>query len=90
MEDFSVIYTGTLTAQDSTLFDNTNGCIVKNLMVYNTKGQVSQLKLVFDDVEFLLELKQNEFKKIEILPFTKKIVASGDGINIHVSGLIIT
>ena len=90
MEDFSVIYKGALTGQDTTLFDNTKGCIVKNIMLYNTQAQNVQVNLTFDDVLFIVELQGNETKRIDILPFTQKIVASGNGINIHVSGLKIT
>ncbi len=90
MEDFSIIYKGTLTTQDATLFDNQKGCIVKNLMIYNTQAQSVQVNLSFDDVLFIVELQANEFKKIDILPFTQKIVANGDSVNIHISGLVIT
>lgn len=90
MEDFSIIYKGTLTAQDITLFENQKGCIVKNLMIYNTQAQSIQVNLSFDDVLFIVELQANEFKKIDILPFTQKIVANGDSVNIHISGLVIT
>ena len=87
MEDFSVIYKGTLTGQDTTLFDDIKGCIVKNLMLYNTTIAPLQVSLTFDDVLFSFELQANEYKK---LPFTQKIVGSGDGANIHISGLVIT
>lgn len=90
MEDFSIIYKGTLTAQDITLFENQKGCIVKNLMIYNTQAQSIQVNLSFDDVLFIIELQTNEFKKIDILPFTQKIVANGDSVNIHISGLVIS
>lgn len=90
MEDFSLIYVGTLTANDTILFDNTKGCIVKNLMMFNPQNQTVTVKLAFDDVDFFIELQQNEMKIIDILPFTKKIVSNGEGINIHISGLVIT
>lgn len=90
MEDFSIIYKGTLTTQDTTLFNDTKGCIVKNLMLYNGQAQPVQVDLSFDDVLFIIELQANEFKKLDILPFTQKITGNGDGVNIHVSGLIIT
>lgn len=90
MEDFSVIYNNTLTGIDTTLFDDPKGCIVKNLMVYNTQAQQTQVRLTFDDVLFIFELQGNEYKRLDLLPFTKKIVGSGDGVNVHISGLIIT
>ncbi len=90
MEDFSVIYKGTLTTQDTTLFNDQKGCIVKNLMIYNTNQAQAQVNLSFDDVLFVFELQINEYKKIDMLPFTQKITGSGDGVNIHVSGLVIT
>lgn len=90
MEDFSVIYNGVLTGIDADLFDNPKGCIVKNLMLYNTNQAQVQVRLTFDDVLFIFELQANEYKKLDMLPFTQKIVASGDGVNIHASGLVIT
>lgn len=90
MEDFSIIYRGTLTTQDTTIFDNPKGCIVKNVMMYNTQAQSVQVNLSFDDVLFIIELQANEFKKLDILPFTQKITCNGGGVNIHVSGLAIT
>lgn len=90
MEDFSIIYNNTLTGMDADLFDDPKGCIVKNLMLYNTQAQVTQVNLTFDDVLFVFELQANEYKRLDLLPFTKKIVGNGDGVNIHISGLIIT
>lgn len=90
MEDFSVIYNNVLTGIDATLFDDQKGCIVKNLMLYNTQAQPAQVRLTFDDVLFIFDLQANDYRRLDLLPFTKKIVGSGDGVNIHISGLIIT
>lgn len=90
MENFSVIYTGILTNTDQVMFDNPSGCIVKNFMVYNQQNQPGRLKVSFDTVDFFMDLQANEMKRVDILPFTKKIIASGEGINVHLSGLVIT
>ena len=90
MEDFSIIYNGQLTGVNTELFNDQKGCIVKNLMLYNTTMAQVQVDLTFDDVLFSFELQQNDYLKLDMLPYTKKIEGSGDGVNIHISGLIIT
>ncbi len=90
MESFSVIYAGNLTSTDQVIFDNPSGCIVKNFMIYHQQNQPGRLKVSFDEVDFFMDLQANEMKRVDILPFTKKIIASGEGINIHLSGFIIT
>lgn len=87
MENFSVIFSGNLTGQDTILFEDKRGCIVKNLMIQNTTQAQIQVNLSFDDVPFVFELQANEYKRLDMLPFTQKINGSGDGTNIHISGL---
>lgn len=91
MEDFSIIYKGTLTDQDETLFNNAKGCVIKSILLYNTDGvQTVEVVLTFDEVPFSLELQPNEFKHMDIVMFTKEIIANGKDVNIHISGLQIT
>ena len=90
MEDYSVIYKGTLTALDTEIFNDAKGCITKNFIFSNTQAQVTQVTLTFDDVPFSFELQANEFKHLDMTMFTQKIIATGENVNIHISGLQIT
>ena len=84
MEDFIIIANQTLTSEEQVIYSNSNGAVVKTILL-NAPMQ-TEVVLVFDEIpfSFLIE-KGTTVTSTPIL--TKKIKASGDSVNVHITGL---
>lgn len=88
MEDTIVrIANQTLTASETTLYNNSTGAIIKTIMIYNPNTSDAEITLKFDSVIFLFSLNAGETKVLQSPIFTNNLKALGDGINIHISGI---
>ncbi len=88
MEDQIVrIANQTLTDVETTLYSNVNGAIIKTMMIYNPGASDSEITLNIDSVIFLFSLAANETKILNSPVVINSLKATGDGINIHVSGI---
>ncbi len=84
MEEYKIIAT-TLTDTEQTIYSNSNGMIVKSILLQATTTN-QQATLQFDGVAFNFNL--NEDTTIISTPImTKNIKASGTGINLHITAL---
>ena len=84
MEEFAIIVNQTLTNEESVVYSNTNGAIIKTILL-NAPTQ-TEVVLVFDDVPFSF-LVEKETTIISTPILTKKIKATGGGVNLHITGL---
>ncbi len=84
MEEYKIIAT-TLTDTERTIYANSNGMIIKSILLQATATN-KQATLKFDGVAFNFNL--NEDTTIISTPImTKNIKASGTGINLHITAL---
>lgn len=84
MEEFVIIANQTLTNQESVIYSNSKGAVVKTILL-NASAQ-TEVILVFDDIPFSF-LIEKETTVISTPILTKKIKASGNGVNLHITGL---
>ena len=87
MEEFKQIAARSLTASETTLYSSSLGAIVKTILLYNSKETESEATLTFDSVAFKFKLAAGETKALSSPILTKSIKGTGDGINIHITGL---
>lgn len=86
MEEYKIIKATTLTASEQTLYSNTSGAVIKTILLQSTISETKKATLLFDGVAFNFEL--NEGTTIISTPIiVKKIAGSGNGVNIHITGL---
>ena len=81
MEEYKIIKATTLTESEQTLYSNTSGAVVKTIVLQTTKATLS-----FDGVAFNFELG-SDVTKFEGPVMTKAIKGSGNGVNVHITGL---
>lgn len=87
MEEFKQIAARSLTASETTLYSSSLGAIVKTILLYNSKETESEATLTFDSVAFKFQLATGETKVLSSPILTKAIKGTGDGVNIHITGL---
>ena len=87
MEEFKQIAARSLTASETTLYSSSLGALVKTILLYNSKGTESEATLTFDSVAFKFQLAAGETKVLSSPILTKAIKGTGDGVNIHITGL---
>ena len=80
MEEYKIIKATTLTESEQTLYSNTSGAVVK------TNPTTTKATLSFDGVAFNFELG-SDVTKFEGPVMTKAIKGSGNGVNVHITGL---
>ena len=86
MEEYKIIKATTLTEAEQTLYSNTSGAVVKTIVLQSTNPTITKATLSFDGVAFNFELG-SDVTKIEGPIMTKAIKGSGDGVNVHLTGL---
>ena len=84
MEEFVIIANQTLTNQESVIYSNSKRTDVKTILL-NAPTQ-TEVVLVFDEIPFSF-LIEKETTVISTPILTKKIKASGDSVNVHITGL---
>ena len=88
MEEFARLAAGSLTVDGEVeIYSNTNGAIVKTIMLYNSNTEVKEITLNLDGVIFSFSLNCKETKIISESIVTNLIKVTGNGINIHISGI---
>lgn len=86
MEEYKIIKATTLTEAEQTLYSNSSGVIVKTIVLQSTKPTTTKATLSFDGVAFNFELG-SDVTKFEGPVMTKAIKGSGNGVNVHITGL---
>ena len=84
MEEFAIIANQTLTNEEEVIYSNSRGAVVKTILL-NAPMQ-TEVVLVFDEIQFSF-LIEKETTIISTPILTKKIKASGDSANVHITGL---
>ena len=77
----------TLTDSEESLYNNSNGAIVKTILLYNSNSENKEVTLNFDGVTFLFNINSKETRIINSPIITNSIKVIGEGINIHISGI---
>lgn len=86
MEEYKIIKATILTESEQTLYSNTSGAVVKTIVLQSTNPTITKATLSFDGVAFNFELG-SDVTKFEGPIMTKAIKGSGDGVNVHITGL---
>ncbi len=86
MEEYKIIKATTLTEAEQTLYSNSSGVIVKTIVLQSTNPTTTKATLSFDGVAFNFELG-SDVTKFEGPIMTKAIKGSGNGVNVHITGL---
>lgn len=86
MEEYKIIKATTLTEAEQTLYSNSSGVIVKTIVLQSTNPTTTKATLSFDGVAFNFELG-SDVTKFEGPVMTKAIKGSGNGVNVHITGL---
>ena len=86
MEEYKIIKATTLTKAEQTLYSNSSGVIVKTIVLQSTNPTTTKATLSFDGVAFNFELG-SDVTKFEGPIMTKAIKGSGNGVNVHITGL---
>lgn len=86
MEEYKIIKATTLTEAEQTLYSNSSGVIVKIIVLQSTNPTTTKATLSFDGVAFNFELG-SDVTKFEGPIMTKAIKGSGNGVNVHITGL---
>ncbi len=76
-----------LGAEEEVLYANSDGAITKTIMIYNSTETEREVTLNLDSVTFSFKLISNETRIINAPLVTNSIKASGEGVNIHISGI---
>lgn len=77
----------TLTDSEESLYNNSNGAIVKTILLHNSNSENKEVTLNFDGVTFLFNINSKETRIINSPIITNSIKVIGEGINIHISGI---
>ena len=86
MEEYKIIKATTLTESEQTLYSNPSGAVVKTIVLQSTNPTTTKATLSFDGVAFNFELG-SDVTKFEGPIMSKAIKGSGDGVNVHITGL---
>ena len=84
MEEFVIVANRVLTNEDQVVYSNSNGVIVKTILL--SAPTQKEATLVFDGVPFSF-LVEKETVVISTPILTREIKASGDSVKLHVTGL---
>lgn len=77
----------TLVDTEESLYNNSNGAIVKTILLHNCNSENKEVTLNFDSVTFLFNINSKETRIINSPIITNSIKVIGEGINIHISGI---
>ena len=86
MEEYKVISSTTLTEVEQQIYQNSYGVIIKTILLHANGSENAKATLSFDGVAFNFDLT-SDTKVISTPIFAKVIKASGNGVNIHITGL---
>lgn len=86
VEDYKIIKASTLTEEEQVLYSHSSGVVIKTIVLQSTNPTITKATLSFDGVAFNFELG-SDVTKFEGPIMTKAIKGSGDGVNVHITGL---
>ena len=84
MEEFAIIANQTLTNEETVIYSNSRGAVIKTILL--SAPAQTEVVLTFDGVTFPFTIEK-ETMTISTPILTKEIKASGDNVNIHITGL---
>lgn len=87
MEEYKRIAAATLTEEEKTLYSNSNGAIIKTILMHNTTDNEIETALSFDGVIFLIKIAPKETLMVDKVILTNNLKGKGNGVNIHISGI---
>lgn len=87
MEGIIRICATSLTTTEQDLYSNTDGAIVTTIIMYNPNSESTEVTLNFDGVAFLFTLSSKETKIMDSHFVVNSLKATGNLINIHISGI---
>lgn len=87
MEDYKRIAATTLTANETTLYTDSKGAIVKTILMHNTTSAEVEVTLSIDSVIFIFKIAAKETVIVDKVILTNSLKAKGNGVNIHISGI---
>lgn len=87
MEEYKRIAATTLTDEEKTLYSNSNGAIIKTILMHNTTENEVETTLSLDGVIFLFKIAAKETLIVDKVILTNNFKGKGNGVNIHISGI---
>lgn len=87
MEEYKRIAATTLIEEEKTLYSNSNGAIIKTILMHNTTDNEIETALSFDGVIFLFKIAPKETSIVDKVILTNILKGKGNGVNIHISGI---
>lgn len=87
MEQITRIAATTLTTAEQELYNNAAGAMITKVLLYNPNSTATDITLSIDGVIFLFNLTTKETQIIDFHSLVNILKATGDSINIHVTGV---
>ena len=87
MEQIIRVANTTLTATEQSLYSNVAGAVITKVIMYNSNTTASNVTLSIDSVIFLFNLGIGETKILDLYTLVNDLKATGDKVNIHISGI---
>ena len=87
MEEYKRIAATILTNEEKTIYSNSNGAIIKTILMHNTTDNEIETALSFDGVIFLFKIAPKETLIVDKVILTNNLKGKGNGVNIHISGI---
>lgn len=84
MEEFAIIANQTLANEEEVIYSNDRGAVIKTILL--SAPAQTEVALTFDGVAFFFTTEKKAMV-ISTPILTKEIKASGDNVNIHITGL---
>lgn len=87
MNEIRRIVATTLTETDLNILNEVNSVVIKTIALNNTNASTIEATLTIDGVAFLIPLAAKETKFIDSPMVVNTLLAKGNGVNIHISGI---
>lgn len=84
MEEFAIIANQTLTNEETVIYSNSRGAVIKTILL--SAPTQTEVLLKFDEIPFFFSVEK-ETTIITTPILTKEIKATGESVNIHITGL---
>ena len=87
MEEITRFVATSLTDTEQELYNNVSGGVITTIMLYNPNAESTDVTLSLDGVIFIFTLLTKETRIIDTHIVTNLIKATGNLVNIHISGI---
>lgn len=87
MDEIIRIKAGTLSDIEEEIYNNSNGAVIKTIMLYNNNESEKEVTLNIDSVTFSILLQPKETRIITNSIKVNLLKAKGQGFNIHITGI---